>query len=255
MFWHHFIVLILFLGCSNHARHPSQYDVREVDCLLAVNAFSQYAENIKHTLYERVQKIRAANHTFDPRVGTKIIVNTHRYEILNKLGESNSAVYLARSDNGKFFSIKMNKPEARPDNGVPSWMEQVWWYEKYKTRFYESKKFPVAHIHEVTAIDYSPIIVKEYIFGLNYNEISKNKSLFPNGEAQKIMNELFTVMSDFRNIEKEFKPWMEKMNYDPRRVLSNQSLEKTFNMMDEGDVRDDNFIYDVVRGQWVCIDP
>jgi hypothetical protein len=255
MVWRYFLVLILLLSCSSLNRNPAQVDPSQIGCSDGLVLFSAYVDKTHKDLFKAAIKIRSKNQLTDARVGHTFKVNGRNYKFISLLGKSHASVYLARNEAGELVSVKMDSLVARVDDGLPNWLARTWWYEKFKTKFYESLKLPVAHIVELDATSESPVIVKEYIFGLTYDEIKENKGLFSPGVAPKIMFSLMDTMYNFRAVEEKFLPWIADNFFDPARSLNGSALEETKNLMGRGDVAERNFVYDVVREKWVCIDP
>jgi len=257
MFWRYLFCFLALLGCTSVQRFPAQLTVNGSHCLDGVNVFSEFANQTKKNLFDIAVKIRSTRKLTDARVGHKIKINNHEYHFLSLLGTSNASVYLAKDERGKLFSIKMDALVPRHDTDGKGWMAQTWWYEKYKTKFYESMNLPVAHIHGLDARTDEPIIIKEYIFGLTFDEIKNNKGLFPPNHAYHLMRQLADRIFEFRDVERKFTPWLLEHQYDPSKLLSGRELLNTKDFIHRqfGDVREDNFIFDVVREKWVCIDP
>jgi hypothetical protein len=255
MIWRLFLILLFILGCTHQGRYPAQFDITPPTCLDGLNLFSSYVEKTHKGLYDIAVKIRSKAKPSDARVGHEVKINKQNYKLLSLLGTSNSSVYLAKNLDGKLFSVKMDSLVGREDFGQPNWLAQTWLYEKFKTKFYEIKKLPVAHIHELDATTESPTMIKEYIFGLTYDEIKNNKGLFPPNVASNIMVRLRDTMQEFRAVEKDFIPWLKDNFFDPARTLSGSALGQTQILIERGDVAERNFVYDVVREKWVCIDP
>lgn len=147
---------------------------------------------------------------------------------------------------GQFYKIKLAK------KGSERELMGFFNYEFYALKYYQTTEIKNNIIkHTDASFDESGYVyqVSPYIDGPTGEDMDILVELFGADEALKKIAELDKLIVKFQSRHRSFVNWLETENFQPNIYINRGWL------VTEGDFKRINFVYDVERKKWICIDP
>jgi len=186
-----------------------------------------------------------------PFKGQTFFSSNHQYILQKRIGHSSNDVYFAKSEKALEVAIKT---QAVIEN---LWVYSVMHYEKEVTRFYQLKKLPIAQILDLHYDKNRPFYVVEYIRGVSLKGMKNYSQFFPEKRVALLEKELSETMGQFRKAHQFFAAYLKQKKIDLKSYASNDPAYKNAieHLILEGDIREDQFLYNFEQSRWICIDP
>jgi hypothetical protein len=174
------------------------------------------------------------------------VVGGNRYRVDRLLGQSTHQVMEGVDDLGRGVVVK----ELQGGSTSPSKWQQE--YEVLVIEYYRSKGIDVP---EILARDRNTgVLVKEYFPGLTMKELSQNRAALglSGPEYYRLLRELALERKRIREVHAAFGSWLRKRWDQPE---SPGFYRRAEHLIESGDLKPSNFVYDPVRKRWRLFDP
>jgi serine/threonine protein kinase len=186
-----------------------------------------------------------------PFTGMTFVSDKRQYKLQHKIGHATNDIYLAEGDGGKLVAVKT---QTAIEN---LWIYSVMNYEKEVTDFYLINDLPMAQILDLNYKKERPFYVVEYIKGISYEELKKYPNIISDSLRLKLSTQLLETIKKFKKVHKGFSQYLKDKNVDLNALATdNPEYQHAIDhLIRNGDIREEQFLYNFQQRRWICIDP